>query len=105
VKGEPENSENEVPRSEPEIIPPSRAGSKSDFGQTMWFRSDRRGVHRLYVARLGPFSLILLALAAIFVAVCVIFLLVGLVLLWIPVVVMLMLASIAAVLLRNNHQR
>ena len=105
MKDEPENSENEAPRCEPEIIPPSRADSKSDFGQTMWFRSDQRGVHRIYVGRLGPFSLILLALAAIFVAVCIIFLLVGLVLLWIPVVVMLMLASIATMFLRKNHRR
>jgi hypothetical protein len=102
---EPENSEDEVPRSEPEIIPPPRAGSRSQFRHAMWFASDRHGMRRIYVARLGPFRLILLALGIVLVAVCVIFLLAGFILISIPVFVILMVVSIITVLLPRSFRR
>jgi hypothetical protein len=61
--------------------------------------------HQPIIARLGPYSLILLTLMAALAAVCVIFLFVGLVPLWIPVFVILMAASIIAVLVRRHLRR
>jgi len=105
MNDEPQNSEDDVPRSEPEIIPPPRAGSRSHFGHAMWSASDRHGIRRIYVARLGPFSLILLALGIVLLAVCVLFLLAGFILIWIPVVVIVTVVSVITVLLRRSFRR
>lgn len=102
---EPENSGNEVPRSEPEIIPPSRAGPRSPFGEAMWSASGRGRVHRVSIAKLGPFSLILAALGVILFLALVVFLFAGLLLIWIPFGVILMVVSLVSVVFRKSFHR
>src|SRR5262249_61335834 len=53
----------EQPRSEPEIIPPGEADPRSPWG-TVW----RSGPQRVYVARVGPFGVGMVALAAALIA-------------------------------------
>jgi hypothetical protein len=48
---------------EPEIIPPDRRDRQSPSRSRIWIADGVRGSHRVYVARLGPFGAILLALA------------------------------------------
>jgi hypothetical protein len=47
---------------EPEIIPPDRREQQSRSRSRIWIADDLHGSHRVYVARLGPFGAILLAL-------------------------------------------
>jgi hypothetical protein len=98
---DPRESAGEQPRSEPEIIAPPRAGSRSRSSRNMWAASDSHGIHRIYVAKLGPSGLILLSLGVVFFAVCVLFLLAGALLIWIPIAAMLVVGSIVAALLRR----
>jgi hypothetical protein len=87
---------NERPRSEPEIIPPEHIESRS----VKWTSFDR-STHRIYVARLGPFSVaILLLMLATFVAILSL-VLIGTFLIWIPLAVLL----IAAALISGWWQR
>lgn len=78
----------ELPRVEPEIIPPGRERRQFDWRASPWGGgfSDMRGTHRVYVHRVGPFGvgLLLLAIAAI-VAIITIAVL-GAVLIWIPII-------------------
>jgi len=75
----------DLPRSEPEIIPPKSGDTRG----VIWTSVDERGAHRIYVARLGPFSVALLLLAIAAIAVVVGILLIGTFLIWIPVFVLL----------------
>lgn len=67
----------------------------------MWAESDRHGVHRIYVAKLGTSGLLILSLGAVLFAVCVLFLLAGAFLIWLPVAAMLVVGSVVAALLRR----
>jgi hypothetical protein len=89
----------EEPRTEPEIIPPGRADGRSARGAHAYV--DVRGVHRIYVARLGPFRIILVALVIAIIAAVILFVLLGAVLILIPVVALLVAATIIAGLLRR----
>jgi Flp pilus assembly protein TadB len=93
--------ENEVPRSEPEIIPPRRAGSRAQRDRTIWAASDRQGLHRIYVAKLGPSGLVVLSLGLVFLVVCALFLIAGAILIWIPLAAILLVGSIVAAFLRR----
>ena len=89
--------ENEVPRAEPEIIPPGHPGQRSmrdDF--------DVHGTQRIYVTRLGPLDVIVLALLIAFVAALTLIVLLGAVLFWIPAVVLLVAAAVVSKLLRRS---
>ena len=88
---------NERPRSEPEIIPPEHIEARSD----KWTSFDQRGAHRIYVTRLGPFSVavLLLMLAALVAILSLV--LIGAFLIWIPLAVLL----IAAALISGWWQR
>jgi hypothetical protein len=72
----------ERPRREPEIIPPDGSRSPFAFGRDAF--TQRRGTHRVYVTRIGPFgfALLLLTLAALAAAIFIAAL--GAVLIWIP---------------------
>jgi hypothetical protein len=98
---DPREPASEKPRSEPEIIAPRRAGSRQQSDRETWMASDRRGVHRIYVAKLGPPGLVLLSLGVVLFAVCVLFLLAGALLIWIPIAAMLVVGSVIAALLRK----
>jgi hypothetical protein len=94
----------ERPRVEPEIIPPDRGGSGSDWRHAPW-RADPYGggrtTHRLYVTRLGPFgvALLLLAVAAIVALVTIVVL--GAVLISIPVLAIVIALAALSRLLRG----
>jgi hypothetical protein len=94
----------EEPRSEPEIIPP-QAGTRSQWRDAVWISVDKRGTRPIYVKRLGPFGVILLALAVGLVAAFLLVLLVGALLLWIPVVAVLVTVAIISTLMRPSSQR
>ena len=73
----------ETPRSEPEILPPDHA--RGQARARTWTASGARG--RVFVARPGPFTLILALLVIGFVAALALILLLGLVVLWVPILV------------------
>jgi hypothetical protein len=84
----------ERPLAEPEIIPPGhpdglrdRMGSPSDD-----FFGARYG-QRVYVAKLGPWGLIMLAAFALLIAAAVVVFLIGAIVIWIPIVAVLVLAA------------
>lgn len=91
-------------RSEPEIIPP-RAAARSQQRDATWISLDEHGTRRIYVTKLGPFGIIVLALAVGLVAALLLVLLVGALLLWIPVVAVLVTAAIISALLRSPFRR
>jgi hypothetical protein len=59
VSPRPPTHSSEELRSEPEIISPLREKARGD---AMWSSTDDRGTHRIYVTRLGPFSVAALLL-------------------------------------------
>ena len=80
------------PRAEPEIIAPERTPRRADWRQQTWrpFSSTSAGeIHRIYVARLGPFGVALLMLLLGVTAAVVLLAVVGAVLIWIPAVLLL----------------
>jgi len=87
----------EEPRTEPQIIPPGRADGRQGASASV----DVRGTHRIYVARLGPFGSILLALSVAVLAAVILFMLLGAALILVPVVVLLVAGTIIAGLLRR----
>jgi hypothetical protein len=83
---------------EPEIIPSSARVRLGDR-DAMWTSVNERGTHRIYVTRLGPYSTVLLALALVLV------LAIGTFLIWIPLVALLVTATIISALLRQSFRR
>jgi hypothetical protein len=86
----------ELPRVEPEIIPPDRAGRGpgrgSDWRRAAWrpYGPDQAaGMHRVYVARIGPFGFAMLTLAFAILAAAILLAFTGAILLLLPVVVLL----------------
>jgi hypothetical protein len=92
------HSSNERPRSEPEIIPPEHIGSRSGV---KWTSFDQRGTHRIYVARLGPFSIAIGLLMLVALVTILSLVLIGTFLIWIPLAILL----IAAALISGWWQR
>jgi hypothetical protein len=84
---------------EPEIIPPGRADGRSALG--LHASVDAHGTHRIYVARLGPFGIILLAVVVAILTAVILILLLGAVLIWIPVVAVLVAATVISGLRRR----
>lgn len=86
----------ELPRVEPEIIPPDRQerGQRRGFD---WRRpawrpdgpNEAAGMHRVYVARIGPLGFALLTLAFAILAAAFLLIFAGAILLWLPVVALL----------------
>jgi hypothetical protein len=97
----PSPPQSEQPRSEPEIFPPGarvRPSRTDPLAESVF-------VQRVYVTRLGPFGMFLLALAIGIVAVLLLVLLVGALLFWIPIVGLLIAAAIFSGALRSRFQR
>jgi hypothetical protein len=87
----------EQPASEPEIIPPERGGRRPPWGG-----GGGEGVQRVYVARVGPFSFLLLALAiAILTAVALVILL-GAFLVALPLAFLLLAIALIAGIMRRR---
>jgi hypothetical protein len=89
----------EQPRYEPEIIPPlrrdrGRAGRGEGY---VWISADGQGgTRRIYMARPGPFSIIVALLLAALVLAAIVLLLLGFALFLIPVVVFVIAALLVA---------
>jgi hypothetical protein len=87
----------ELPRVEPEIIPPDRQEHRQERGQERGFDRRRRpsgpneaaGMHRVYVTRIGPFGFVMLTLAFAIIAAAILLVFAGAILLWLPVVALL----------------
>jgi hypothetical protein len=95
------NPQSENPRSEPEIIPPGMPLES----RRMRDSAETHGTQRIYIARLGPFGIILLALVIGIVSVAILILLLGAFLLWIPVVGLIVAAAIFSGALRSYFRR
>jgi hypothetical protein len=86
----------EQPRVEPEIIPPDRARSGADWRQPAWRPygpGEAGGSYRVYVGRVGPFGVAMLALAFAILAAVIVFTIIGAVLFWIPIVALVVVAA------------
>lgn len=88
------------PRAEPEIIPPGAPLPSHGDGPF-----NARFTQRIYIARPGPFGLLLVALAVIIIAVMILLLFVGVVLIWIPVVALMVAAAIVSGMVRSRWRR
>jgi Flp pilus assembly protein TadB len=96
----------ERPRVEPEIIPPGER--RSDWRNSPWRNegySETRGRQRIYVTRIGPFGMALLVLAIAAIVAFVIVAALGLVLIWLPIVVVIVVAAALFRLLRGFGSR
>ena len=86
----------EQPRVEPEIIPPDRVRPGMDWRQPAWRpdgSGEAGGSYRVYVGRVGPFGVAMLALAFAIVAAVIVFAIIGAVLFWIPMVALVVVAA------------
>ncbi len=86
----------ELPRVEPEIIPPDRQdrgpGRGTDWRRPAWRpygQNETTGMHRVYVTRIGPFGFVLLTMALAILAAAILLVFAGAILLWLPVVALL----------------
>jgi hypothetical protein len=87
-------------RSEPEIIPPGKQPSG------VWVSQAASGSHRIYVTRLGPFGIILLAAAIGAIFTLIVVLLLGFFLIWIlPLIVMLFAIAVVIAFARRIFHR
>ena len=94
----------ELPRSEPEIIPPDRSEGHSPSQVWVWV-SNHDGSQQTAIRPVGPFTVFLvLALFALVVAV-VLAVFLGAVLIWIPVLVVLIGTGLAAAAVRRHWLR
>ena len=97
----PSGSGPEHPRSTPEIIPPAQTKGRARPRIFVYASEDDSGGRRVYVARPGPFTIIVaLAILALIAAVMLIVLL-SVALIWIPVVIVLVLTFAAMVYWRR----
>jgi hypothetical protein len=90
----------ELPRSDPEIIPP-RQGRED----VLWTSTGRRGDYRSHSMQLGPFTLALLLIGIALLVAFVIILAIGTFLLWIPIIALLVLVVIISAWWRRLFRR
>ena len=82
-------------RAEPEIIPPGQPDvSRDGMGTPSEGFFGTRDGGRIYVAKVGPWGLIVLAALALLVAAAVVVFLIGALLIWVPIVAVLVSAGI-----------
>jgi hypothetical protein len=96
----------ERPRAEPEIIPPHARSRRGGF-DSVFLRVEEGddGIRRIYLKKPGPFTVILVLLAAGAVAALFFLLLAGLMLLWIPLIVVGVLFAVFSVSARDLWSR
>lgn len=100
----PRESDAEKPRSEPEIIPPGRR-DRGDPSHIFMSIDEDDGVRRVYLARPGPFTIILALAVLGLIALAVLIVLLSVALIWIPVVIALVGAFVASVTFRHWMHR
>jgi len=94
------------PRSEPEIIPPDRTRPEwARNHRDPWASADSFGSRRIYVRRLGPGGIFLLALLIASLAAVIFVILIGAVLIWIPVAILIFFAAAVAGMMRRYFLR
>jgi hypothetical protein len=92
------------PRSEPEIIPPDSSGRNDRGG--IWVSVDENGgTRRVYVARPGPFTIILALAILGLIGVIMLIVLLSVAVIWIPVVIVLVAAFVLSVTFRQYWWR
>jgi hypothetical protein len=97
----------ELPRSEPEIIPPARDRTQA-YGQSYggeWFSTGGRASGGVFVAKLGPWRLIGIVLLFGLVVGAVLALVLGALLITIPIIGLVVVIGIIASQLRGHLQR
>ena len=88
------------PRSEPEIIPPGQSGRNDRGG--IWVSVDENGdTRRVYMARPGPFTIILALAVLALIALVMLILLLSVAVIWIPVVIALIAAFMLSIYWRR----
>lgn len=88
------------PRSEPEIIPPGQSGRNGRGG--IWVSVDENGeTRRIYMARPGPFTIILALAVLALVALVMMILLLSVAVIWIPFVIFLIAAFVLSMYWRR----
>jgi hypothetical protein len=92
------------PPAEPEIIPPGHSTWDSRHAPDGGFFGARYG-QRIYVARIGPLGLVLLATLAVLLVAAVLVFLIGALLVWIPVIALLVAAGIVLTWVRRYFAR
>lgn len=103
---DPRNPRVEQPRVAPEIIPPrARPGQRGFDSVFIRVEEGDDGVRRVYLKKPGPFTVILVLLAAGAVVALFLLLLAGLMLLWIPLVAALVLFAVFSVSARDLWSR
>jgi predicted exporter len=95
----------EQPRSEPEIIPPARGRTQAHQAGPAWFAANGRGTNRIFMARLGPWSIIGIVLLIGLFTGAVLAILLGALLIAIPVVGLLVAGALIANVLRARLRR
>ena len=92
--------------SEPEIIPPDQVDAQAARERRDgWIWIDATGTRRIYVRRIGPFGIFLLALLIGTLAALVFVVAIGAFLIWIPVAILLFVAAIVGGLMRRYLSR
>jgi hypothetical protein len=95
----------EQPHFEPEIIPPARGRTQAHPPGPEWFSGNARGTNRIFVARVGPWSIVgIVLLIGLFTGV-VLTILLGTLLIAIPVVGLLIAGALIANALRARLRR
>jgi hypothetical protein len=95
----------EQPRCEPEIIPPARGRKQAYQAGPEWFAAREGGSSRIFVARVGPWSIIGIVLLIGLFAGAVLAILLGALLIAIPVVGLLIAGALVANALRARLRR
>ena len=99
------SSKPELPRSEPEIIPPERGRTRPYSSAPDWFPAGERGPNRIYVARMGTWSILGIVLLIGLVAGATLAILLGTLLIAVPIVALLIAAAMISGALRSHLRR
>ena len=100
----PRGTPPERPRSEPEILPPERGERTRGYTRVWTNAGNGRARARVFIARPGPFSLILALLVIGFIAALALILLLGIVVIWIPLLIVGIVAALFSGTLRRYWQ-
>jgi len=93
----------ELPRNEPEIIPPAPSGTYRSAPE--WFSARQRGADRVFVARMGSWSILGIVLLIGLVAGATLAILLGTLLIALPVIGLLIAAAMISSALRSHLRR
>jgi hypothetical protein len=95
----------ELPRSEPEIIPPDRSRTRAYSSAPEWFPAGERGTSRIYVARMGTWRILGIVLLIGLVAGATLAILLGTLLIAVPIVALLIAGAMISSALRSHLRR